>query len=126
MRGDNMSLEEWIAALVAQANLTQEFYDDFIKRLSRYDDITEELRYYMEYNDFKDSVNIKGYSVTDILVWQIDHFKSHMDRGEYDYQSNQSYMILKAYDTLMKMKEDPDSIILSIKGETGTDYADKY
>lgn len=121
-----MSLEEWIAALVKNAGLNQEFYNDFISRLSKYDDIIGELDYYMKNNDFLDSVNIMGYSVTDILVWQIDHFKSHMDRGEYNYQSNQSYMILMAYDTLMKMKEEPQPIILAIKGETGTDYADKF
>jgi hypothetical protein len=49
-----------------------------------------------------------------------------MDRGEYDYQSNQSFMVLMAYDTLMKMKEDPTPIIAAFTGETGTDYAEKY
>ncbi|MCR4716044.1 MAG: hypothetical protein K5656_02590 [Lachnospiraceae bacterium] len=109
-----------------KAGLNQEFYNDYTNRLSKYKDIQDELLEYMNTGNLSCKVEISGYTAADILVWQIDHFKSHLDRGEYDYESNQSYMVLMAYDTLMKMKEDPNPVIQAFSNETGTDYAEKY
>ncbi len=121
-----MTAGEYIAQMCEAAHLDQAFFDSFIIRLKQYEDIKNEFIDYINTGELKCDVIVSGYTAADLLVWQIDHFKSHMDRGEYDYQSNQSFMVLMAYDTLLKMKEDPAPIIAAFTGETGTDYAEKY
>ena len=112
--------------LCHNAHLDDDFLSSFWQALIASNDIYEEFLYYVEHQDFLGHANVHGYTVIDILVWQIDHFKSHMDRGEYDYQSNPSFMVLMAFDTLLKMQKNPASYLLALQTETGTDYAEKY
>jgi hypothetical protein len=118
--------EEWIRELCACAKEDDAFADTFIETIAKYEDIENELLYYAIHGDFLGQAEVAGYSVMDILVWQIDHFKSHMDRGEYDMQSNPERMVLKAFDTLLQMKVDKEPYVLAFQSESGTDYAEKY
>lgn len=119
-------LRNWVHLLCQYGLEDDTFFQKFWKDLLQYEDIYKEVQYYAEHNEFLGETLICGYSIIDILVWQIDHFKSHMDRGEYDMQSNPERMILMAFRTFMNMKETPDSYVLAIQTETGTDYAEKY
>ena len=76
--------------------------------------------------DFSCKTKIKGYTVLDILVWQIDHFKAAMDRGRPGMGDNGSKMALRAFDTLLKMEKEPEKYIQRMQSETGTDYPEKY
>ena len=49
-----------------------------------------------------------------------------MDRGKYAMRENGSKMVLRAFDTFMKMKKQPDKYKGLMQSETGTDYPDKY
>lgn len=114
-------LKGFIHRLCQFGNEDEAFYQNFITELTPHEDIIRELTYYMNHGDFLGEASVAGYSVMDILVWQIDHFKSHMDRGEYDMESNPDRMVLLAFDTLLKMKQNPTDTKLAIQGETGTD-----
>ncbi|MBO4998767.1 MAG: hypothetical protein J6D02_12295 [Lachnospira sp.] len=114
-------LKDFIHRLCQYGNEDEAFYQNFITELTPYEDIIKELTYYMKHGDFLGEASVAGYSVMDILVWQIDHFKSHMDRGEYDMESNPDRMVLLAFDTLLKMKQNPTDTRLAIQTETGTD-----
>lgn len=65
-------------------------------------------------------------TLVDILVWQVDHFKSDLDRGLYDMQSNPDKMILRAFDTMLNMRRSPAEFLQRFSSETGTDYPGKY
>lgn len=119
-------LTAWIRELCIQSGKKQDFLDAFVNRLANYPDIIEELDYYRRTGDFLADVEIAGCTVIDIMVWQIDHFKSHMDWGEYDMQENPACMVLMAFDTLLQMKETPQSYLNAMQSETGTDYVGKF
>lgn len=117
---------EWIHQLCLLGKKDEAYYKNFLTQLDEYPDVLKELLHYAYNSDFLGEVSIEDFTVVDILVWQIDHFKSHMDRGEYDMQSNPEHMILMAFDTMLQMKKNPLPFILQMKCETGTDYADKF
>ena len=60
------------------------------------------------------------------MVWQIDHFKAQLDRGEPGMRDNGGKMLLLAFDTMLKMKREPERYLRMMQQETGTDYPDKY
>ncbi|MCD7840964.1 MAG: hypothetical protein LUG56_00675 [Lachnospiraceae bacterium] len=84
-----------------------------------------EFSYYLEHQNFLCNANVDGYTVVDIMVWQMDHFKAQMDRGKYAMRENGDTMLLMAFDTFLKMKQDKEPYLLKLQGETGTDYPGK-
>ena len=105
---------------------TEEFFADFWERMLKHDDIYKEYVWYLVKKEFISEVSIKGYHVVDILIWQMDHFKAKLDVDTYDMKHNEAKMILNAFDTFLKMSEEPDDYIERIQVDTGTDYPDKY
>lgn len=113
------------ASLCAYAGENQEFYDDFWKRLLAHPDILAEFIYFKEHQEFACKKKVAGRTVVDIMIWQIDHFKAHLDRSP-DMRCNKDKMVLYAFDTMMKMTENPETYVVKMEGETGTDFVGKY
>lgn len=49
-----------------------------------------------------------------------------MDRGKDDMKNNGDKMLLMAFDTMLKMEQDPTHYVELMRTETGTDYEGKY
>jgi len=120
-----MKAAQFAAQLCMGANETQQFYDAFWERLKNSPDIFREFVYYMQKGEFAGKIKIRGRSIVDILVWQMDHFKAYMDR-ETQIKGNQSEMVLRAFDTFLKMEEDPEAILYLMDTESGSDYDGKF
>ncbi|MBR2950779.1 MAG: hypothetical protein IKC46_13125 [Lachnospiraceae bacterium] len=116
---------EFAARLCMGSGVTQEFYDDFWNRLKNSPDIFKEFVYYMEKGDFAGKYKIGGRSVVDILIWQVDHFKAYLDR-ENQLKGNPSEMVLRAFDTFLKMEQNPEEILYLLDTESGSDYDGKF
>lgn len=84
------------------------------------------VSFFAETGDFSCKAKIEGYTLVDILVWQIDHFKAQMDRGNTGMRNNGSKMVLRAFDTMLKMEKEPEKYKQLMQTETGTDYPEKY
>lgn len=56
----------------------------------------------------------------------MDHFKARLDTDTYDMKHNEAKMILSAFDTFLKMAEQPRDYVQRMQTDTGTDYPDKY
>lgn len=117
---------QFTKALCYYAGKDEEFQEKFWKRLCGEEDILEEFCYYMENQTFACKVKIEGYTVIDIMVWQIDHFKAELDRGDSGMGNNGDQMLLMAFDTFMKMRKEPERYVRLMRDETGTDYPGKY
>ncbi len=120
------NVKVWIAELCRNAGMEEEFRRRFIDRLLRSAEIYEELLYYAQHLDFLCQYKIQGYTIADIMVWQIDHFKAKLDRGKYDMKHNPSKMVVMAFDTFLNMEEKPEEYIKLFQSETGTDYPGKF
>lgn len=117
---------QWARELCRCAGEDKIFFESFWNRLSKSELIMEEFSYYLNYQDFLCKVNICGLTLTDILIWQVDHFKAELDMGKYDMKYNSDKMILMAFDTLLNMEKDPEQYLEKFQSETGTDYLGKY
>ena len=116
---------QFAAQLCMGAGETQEFYDTFWTRLKNSPEIFGEFVYYMQKREFAGKVKIGGRSIVDILIWQMDHFKAYMDR-ETQVKGNQAEMVLRAFDTFLKMEEEPEAILYLLDTESGSDYDGKF
>lgn len=122
----NEKVRLFVRELCRYAGEDEAFYNSFLEKLEGDREIREELSYYMEHGDFACRAKVCGYTVVDIMVWQMNHFKARLDRDNSGTCQNGDRMVLLAFDTLLAMKQAPAEYIRKMQGETGTDYPDKY
>ncbi|MCM1174804.1 MAG: hypothetical protein NC341_07095 [Blautia sp.] len=116
----------WAEALCFYAGEDRAFLEQFWSALTESAPVYREFVHYLENRDFLCEYRISGYTVIDIMVWQMDHFKAGMDRGHDDMKNNADKMLLMAFDTMLKMEKQPEKYVRLMQTETGTDYPDKY
>lgn len=121
---------QWAQALCSCAGEGEVFLKEFWEMLMGSDKIYREFVYYLEYQTFLCEYKVSGYSIVDIMVWQIDHFKANLDQSKggtvYAGGQNGDRMLLMAFDTMLRMEQEPEKYVASMQGDTGTDYPDKY
>lgn len=105
---------------------SEEFFETFWEGLSKRDNIYKEYVYYLVKKEFLGEARIEGYQVVDVLIWQMDGFKSKLDRDNYDMKNNEAKMVISAFDTFLKMAEEPKEYVKRMQDDTGTDYEDKF
>ena len=106
--------------------LDTEFLEGFWSRLSEDDAIYQEFVYYLVRRDFACQEKVEGFTIVDVLIWQIDHFKAKLDVDTTLTKRREGSMVLLAFDTFLKMKKDPDKYLQNLQEDTGTDYPGKF
>lgn len=119
-------IKEFVQRLCQYGGEDEEFETQFLAALSADEEILAELTYYMDHGDFACQAKVQGYTVVDIMIWQMDHFKARLDRDNTGTRQNPDRMVLLAFDTLLKMREEPEKYTAKMRQETGTDYEGKY
>lgn len=114
-------MEEYIRELCRRAGEDERFARAFQEVLYADKEVYREFAYYVKHNNFACEVKVEGYSIVDILIWQIDHFRAWLDRDTTGTKRNGDRMVLLAFDTMLKMRKDPQKYIEKMLGETGTD-----
>ena len=112
-------------ALCRYSNKDDEFYKEFVRRLAESPALYKEFKYYMDNQDFLCEMNIQGITVPDILVWQVDKFKSGIDEGRFELKYNADAMLLMAFNTMYEVEKDPSEYLENFRMVTGSDYEDK-
>ena len=123
---NEMVIREYIDKLCENAGEDRSFARDFYERLTKDEEILQEFVFYMENGNFACRAKVCDYTVVDVMVWQIDHFKAWLDRDTTGTKQNRDKMLLNAFDILLKMKQEPEIYIRKMQQETGTDYPGKY
>ena len=128
---EGQNLEEkqavcFIKELCRYAGEDDAFARRFWEKLSADEEIYREFLYYIANGNFACQAKVEGYTVVDVMVWQMDHFKARLDRDNSGTRQNGDRMLLLAIDTLLDMRRNPREYIAKMQGETGTDYPDKY
>lgn len=117
---------EWAKALCRYAGEDETFLERFFEMLTASKGVSREFLYYLEHQNFLCEYQVEGYSLIDIMVWQMDHFKAQLDRDRTQMKSNGDKMLLEAFHTMLLMERDPQHYVNLMQSETGTDYPDKY
>lgn len=115
------TLENFVKGLAEAAGENESYAADLWERISKSSGVLQELAYYHDYGEFLCKHNVAGYTLADILVWQVDHFKAYMDRHEDMNRYRRERLFLAALDVMLQMEEDPKPYIDKMCNETGTD-----
>lgn len=119
-------LKDWVCDLAKSVGKNEQEATDFWERLKADAQLLEELEYYAINKEFLCKYKVEGYTVTDILVWQVDHFKAYLDRREEINRYRQDKLIYNSFDILLQMRKNPEFYVNKLQGETGTDYEGKF
>lgn len=123
---DRKALYCWTVRLCEWAGEDLESAESFWMEINSIPELLDEYAYYYNNQEFLCSYQIDGYTVADILVWQMDHFRAHMDRPDSVNRYNKDRLILSAFRTMIEMSKNPDEIKDRFAAETGTDLADGW
>lgn len=116
---------DFARALCKYSNKDEEFLGEFLRRLKASPALYGEFIYYIEHRDFLCEMNIQGITVPDILVWQVDKFKSGIDEGRFELKYNPDAMLLMAFNTMYDVERDPSGYLENFRTVTGSDYEGK-
>lgn len=120
------TLENFVRNLSFQAGESVEYADGLWKRISHSSGVLQEVAYYHDYGKFLGKYKVSGYTLPDILVWQVDHFKAYMDRHLEMNRYRRERLLLESLEVMLNMEEDPAPYVEKMKNETGTDFVEKY
>lgn len=119
-------IREWAIKLAECAGQDEGQAQAFAAQLEDCRELQEELCYYYEHQSFLCRYRVAGYTIVDILVWQVDHFKAFLDRPDEMNRYHQDRLVWSAFHTMLEMRKHPERYQRKLQEETGTDYAGKY
>ena len=119
-------LNKWLEELAGRAGEDQSYADGLWERMKESNGVLREFAYYHDYGKFLCEYKVAGYTLADILVWQVDHFKAYLDRPNEMNRYRQERLLLDSLDIMLQMEKDPTVYVEKMRGETGTDFVDKY
>lgn len=120
------TIENFIKNLCAQADESEEYGEELWKRIKGSSGVLQEVAYFHDYGRFLGKYKVAGYTLPDILVWQVDHFKAYMDRHLEMNRYRRERLLLESLDVMLKMEVDPAPYVEKMKSESGTDFVGKY
>ncbi len=114
-------LRNFIGGLAKQAGESEGYAETLWQGIRQSPGLLQELAYYHDYGKFLCRYEVAGYTLVDVLVWQVDHFKLYMDRPEEMNRYRQPRLLLEAFDTMLQMEKEPGRFLEKMRCETGQD-----
>ncbi len=117
------TLHDYVLDFGEQAGESKEYSERLWQGIRQSEGLLQELAYYHDYEKFLCRYRVAGYTLADVLVWQVDHFKLYMDRPEEMNRYRTPKLLLAAFDTMLQMETDPLPFVKKMEGESGQDAA---
>ena len=114
-------LHRFVLELAEHAGESAEYGEQLWQGIRQSGGLLQELAYYHDYGSFLSKYQVAGYTLSDALVWQVDHFKLYMDRPQDMNRYHQEKLLLSAFETLLQMEKDPTTLAEKMRRETGQD-----
>lgn len=114
-------LHRFVMELVQRAGESDAYGEQLWQGIRQSGGLLQELAYYHDYGNFLSKYKVAGYTLTDALVWQVDHFKLYMDRPQDMNRYRQERLLLAAFETMLQLEKDPETLSDKMQGETGQD-----
>ncbi|MCQ2539701.1 MAG: hypothetical protein MJ114_04550 [Acetatifactor sp.] len=115
------TLEQFVVDLAVKADKGEEYGRNLWAGIRQSGGLLQELAYYHDYGKFLSKYKVAGYTLTDVLVWQVDHFKFYMDRPQEMNRYRQERLLLESFETMLRMEKDATPFTEKMVGETGQD-----
>lgn len=117
------TLENYVVSLSESAGKGEAYGRELWEGIRNSAGLLQELAYYHDYGKFLSRYKVAGYTLTDVLVWQVDHFKFYMDRPTEMNRYRQERLLLESFETMVKMEKDAAPFAEKMVGETGQDLS---
>ena len=114
-------LQNFVCRLAEEAGESTEYGEQLWEGIRQSEGLLQELAYFYDRNRFLCQYKVAGYTLADVLIWQVDHFKLYMDRPDEMNRYRQQKLLLAAFDVMLQMEKDPVPFIEKMQGETGQD-----
>ncbi len=113
-------LQHYVVTLAEKSGKGAEYGEKLWGRICGSVGVLRELAYFHDTGEFWGQYRVAGYCLTDILVWQVDHFKAYMDREEMN-RYHREKLFLESLEVLLNMEEDPETYVRKMTDESGQD-----
>lgn len=126
-----IGLSEIINNSSKAAGLSEDFAEKFRLKILKNENVLKEYIHFIKTGNFLCQYKVCDMSIADIMVYQIDYFKSAMDQDRLDMKFNPDKMLLLAVDKMLDMDEDKQigekfkQRLLSESGTDGTEMGTK-
>ncbi len=80
-----------------------------------------EMVYYLERHVFLDAFKFRGYSLTDLYVWQMNKYNLIKDLGKNTAECNKETMVLRSFRTMLDLMRSPEEYLKRLGGDRGMD-----
>ena len=112
---------EYLKELCAYANRDETFQENLWKELAADGDLMKEFAYYADHQTILDEMTCEGYTLTDLYVWQIEHYNLMQDYGKNGADCNKVAMILDSLYMMAQLKKNPEDYLKRLNGSLGMD-----
>ena len=112
----------FIIDLSEKSEKGKEYGRELWDRIVLSEGVLKEVAYYFDTGKFWDGYEVAGFHLTDILVWQVDHFKAYMDRREEMNRYRTERLFLESIEVMLDMEKDPEPFVKKMRDESGTDF----
>ncbi len=112
---------EGLLALGEYAGQEKEWTDGLWADLLAIPGLYEEMVYYLEHHGFKDSFQFRGYSLTDLYVWQMNRYNLIKDFGKNTSECNKETMVLRSFRTMVDLMRSPEEYLKRLGENRGMD-----
>lgn len=116
-----LKVYENLRALGSFAGVAEAFIDDLWMELLTDRELYEEMCYYMAHRTFLDRVSYAGYTLCDLFIWQMSQDNLLHDTGKNTAECNKEAMVLKAFDGMIKLKQNPEEWSRKLSAGEGMD-----
>lgn len=119
-------LHKWTLKICENAGLPSAEGEKLWTDIQSYPGLLQEYAYYHDTGDFLCQYKIEGFTVADILIWQMDHFRSHMDREDRVNRYDNYLLVYNTFKTMIELEKNPENIKAQFYSETGTDLSEGW
>lgn len=97
------------------------FADELWANIISENALYEELVYYLENHTFCDKIDVKGYSMSDLYVFQMSKYNLIREIGKNPVECNKERMVLNSFKMMSEMIKDPETYVKRIEEDKGGD-----
>jgi len=110
----------------ARESSPERYAEKLVNNIVGREQVLKEYLTYLNTGKFLCDYSVSGYTIADIIIWQMDHFKALLDNQESQNKGNEYKMVLGGFQTMMDIEDRPEKYLSLMKETTGTDYLGKY
>lgn len=112
---------EFLYELCEYCGYEKEWVDALWIEIVENDDLYKELVYYFENHTFLDELKVKGYSLSDLYVFQMSKYNLIREIGKNPVECNKERMVMNSFRMMIDMIKNPETYVQRIEEGKGND-----